>query len=106
DVIEIDADNAFEDEVVEDVVHHGLKGGRAIKHHRWLKHPPVCLESCFPLIAVFYPDIVIPPSDVQFREPFCPSQFVQQVPYQRQWVGVLDCAIVQIPVVLTWSQGI
>ncbi|KAF8237668.1 hypothetical protein L208DRAFT_1245904, partial [Tricholoma matsutake] len=101
DVIHVNHKPSFSNHVAEDLVHHCLE-----EHHHWLKQPSVRLEGCLPLISILDSDVVIPPSDVQFCEPFCPSQFIQQVSYQWQQVGVLDRAIIQIPVVLTWSQGI
>ncbi|KAG5350959.1 hypothetical protein C0989_008468 [Termitomyces sp. Mn162] len=55
DVIKVHAHYALCYEVLEDVVHHGLKGGRAIgepkEHNEWLKQSPVGLEGSLPLIS-------------------------------------------------------
>jgi hypothetical protein len=41
DVVEIDGNDAFSDQVLEDLVHHGLEGGRTIGeaklHDQWFK---------------------------------------------------------------------
>ncbi|KAF8240201.1 hypothetical protein L208DRAFT_1234020, partial [Tricholoma matsutake] len=95
DVIHVNYEPSFSDHVTEYLVHHCLE-----EHHRWFKQPLIRLEGCLPLISVLDSDVVIPPLNVQFCKPFRPSQFVQQVPYQRQWVGVLDRSIVQVPVIL------
>ena len=72
DVIEIDADNAFEDEVMEDVIHHGLKGGRAIskakEHDKRFKKTTVGTKGCLPLISLLYPHIIVAPMDIELGE--------------------------------------
>ncbi|KAF8229507.1 hypothetical protein L208DRAFT_1286278, partial [Tricholoma matsutake] len=67
DVVEIDTNNAFEDEVVEDVVHHGLKGDRAIakEHDEWFKKTMVGTKGCLPLISLLYPHVIVTPMDIE-----------------------------------------
>ena len=63
------------DEGVEDVVHHGLEGGRQVakseEHDKQLKKSLVHGESCLPLVSLFEMDIVEAPAEVQGGEPFC-----------------------------------
>jgi hypothetical protein len=59
---------SFHDELMEQVIHHGLESGRTVGqsevHHQWFKESPVCAESGFPFIALLDPDIVISPPDI------------------------------------------
>src|SRR6266436_879067 len=61
-------------EGVEDVIHHGLEGGRQVaqseEHDEWLKESSVCGEGCLPLISFFEMDVVEAPAEVQGGEPF------------------------------------
>jgi len=72
DVVQIDHDHAFRDEVLKDVVHHCLEGGRTVReaeeHDEGLIQAAVGPEGSLPFVSFLYPDIVEAPSDVQFRE--------------------------------------
>ncbi|KAF8235155.1 hypothetical protein L208DRAFT_1258496, partial [Tricholoma matsutake] len=72
DVVKIDADNAFKDEVMENVIHHGLKGGRTIskakEHDKQFKKTMVGMKGCLPLISLLYPHIIVAPMDVKLGE--------------------------------------
>jgi len=71
DVVQIDHNHAFRDEVLEDVIHHCLEGGgtvRKAEHDKGLIQAVVGLEGSLPFISFLYPDVVEAPSDVQFRE--------------------------------------
>ncbi|PFH45510.1 hypothetical protein AMATHDRAFT_159151, partial [Amanita thiersii Skay4041] len=57
DIIHVYAHPTFSNFVSEYVVHHCLKGC-------W--RSTICPEGCFPFVALFDPDIVIPPSDIHF----------------------------------------
>ena len=62
------------DEGMEDVIHHGLEGGRQVakseEHDKQLKKSLVHGESCLPLVSLFETDIVEAPAEVQGGEPF------------------------------------
>jgi len=72
DVVQIDHDYAFQDEVLEDVVHHRLEGGGTVRedeeHDKGFVQAAVGPEGGLPLISLLYPDVVEAPPDVQFRE--------------------------------------
>src|ERR1700753_1253033 len=72
DVIQVDHDISGKNEVLENVVHHGLEGRRGIGepevHHQWLEKPPVGPERRFPFVALPDPDIVKPPPDIELRK--------------------------------------
>jgi len=61
DVIQIDHDYAFQDEVLKDVAHHRLEGGGTVREAK--EH-----DNGLPLVSFLYPDVVEAPLDVQFRE--------------------------------------
>ena len=53
-------------------VHKSLEGRGGIahpkEHYFRLKEPPACFECAFPLIGFTDPDVVIPPTHVEFTE--------------------------------------
>jgi hypothetical protein len=63
DVIEVDGDDTLGDEVLEDFIHHRLKGRQAVcqskVHHEWFEQTAISSKCHFPFIAFFYPHIVI-----------------------------------------------
>jgi len=72
DVVQIDHDYAFQDEVLKDVIHHRLEGGRTVceaeEHDKGLIQTMVGPEGSLPFTSSLYPDVVEAPPDVQFRE--------------------------------------
>jgi hypothetical protein len=70
DVVEIDYEMSLVDEVAEDVIHEGLKGGWGIAeakgHDEGFKKAKGALKGGFPLIASANADVVIAPADVEF----------------------------------------
>ncbi|KAG5349251.1 hypothetical protein C0989_005004 [Termitomyces sp. Mn162] len=68
DVIKVHAHYTLHNEVLEDVIHHGLKGGQAVgeteEHDKQLKQSPVCLEGHLPLVSYLNAHIVVTPPDV------------------------------------------
>ena len=94
----------FHDEVVEQVVHHGLKGRRAVGkseiHHQWFVESAVCPESSFPFIAFLDSDIVVSPSDIELGEEFGSPETMDQIVYERKWVTILFCDFIESLVVL------
>src|ERR1700685_2626882 len=75
DVIQVDTDHVFSDEVLEDVVHHGLEGGWAVseteEHHQWFEKPSVGVECSLPFITFLDTDIILPPADIELGEVVC-----------------------------------
>ena len=72
DIIHIDCHVPFINEVLEDVIHHGLEGGRAVgeaeEHDQGFKEAPIRSEGGFPLISLFDLYIVVPPMYIQFHK--------------------------------------
>ena len=93
----------------ENVVHHGLKGGRTVseaeEHHQWLKESAVGVEGGLPFISFFHTDIIETPSDVQLCEVSRPSEFLYQLGDEQEQVFVLHCDGIQSTVVLHQAEG-
>ena len=72
DIIHINCDVAFIDEIVEYFIHHELEGGQGIcetkEHDHGLEQPLVCLEHGFPLVFIFDSDVVVALMDIQLCE--------------------------------------
>ncbi|KAG5336847.1 hypothetical protein C0989_011778 [Termitomyces sp. Mn162] len=83
DVIKVYTHYALCYEVLEDVVHHGLKGGGAIseskEHNKQLKQFPVGLEGSLPLISFLDAHIVVTPPDIQFSKVLYTSEVVDEL---------------------------
>ena len=62
----------FINEWSEDMVHHSLECSWGVseskEHHRWFEHTVWGFEHSFPFVALLDTDVVISPSDVEFRE--------------------------------------
>ena len=103
-VIHVNTDNTLHDEVMEDLIHHGLEGGRTVSetevHYQRLEETMVCLECHLPFISFLDVDIVVAPADVQFGKIPCTLESVDQVVDEGEWVVVFLHDGVQCVVVL------
>ena len=72
DIVHIDCHVSFINEVLEDVIHHGLEGvqavGEAEEYDQGLKEAPIRSEGGFPLVSLFDLYIVASPMYIQFRK--------------------------------------
>ena len=72
EVIHVDDKPSFSDHVSEGVVHELLECHRRVaktkEHDSGFEESFVGDEGCLSLMAVFDPDIVVPPSDIEFSE--------------------------------------
>ena len=95
DVVQVHYHYSFRNEFSENVVHHGLEGGRAVseaeEHHQRLKESVVGVEGGLPFISFFHADIIETPSDIQLCEVSRPSEFLYQFGNEWEWVFVLHC---------------
>ena len=72
DVIEIDRNLSFCNEISEDIVHYILEGGRGVGEPE--KHDPRFVQASighkrgFPFVSCFDPDVVVTPTDVKLGE--------------------------------------
>src|SRR6266481_2214383 len=61
--IHVNGHQALINELLENVIHHGLEGGWAVGeakvHDQWFEESPVCPEGSFPLVTLFDTYIVI-----------------------------------------------
>jgi len=82
DVVQIDHNYAFRDEVLKNVVHHHLEGGGTVReaeeHDKGLVQAAVGLEGGFPLVSFLYPDVVEAPLDIQLCEVLGSTEFRNQ----------------------------
>ena len=71
------------DEVLENVIHHCLEGGRQVaeakEHDKWFIQPSVCPEGCLVFISLLDANIVETLSQVQLHEILGSTQSVQDV---------------------------
>ena len=113
DVIHIDGDIAFVDEFTEQVIHHGLEGGRGIgkskEHHHQFEEAMIGLECGLPLVTVAHLDVVVPPTDIQLCEERRPAavhsrKSIHKLPDERKQGGVLDSEGIQSVVISDGSK--
>jgi len=68
DVVQIDHHNAFCYEVSENVIHHGLEGGRTVghpkEHYQGFEQALIGLEGCLPLVSGLNANVVEIPTDI------------------------------------------
>ena len=60
----------------------------------------MCDKSCFPLVAIFDVDIVIPPANIKFGEVASIFQLVHKVRDERERVGISGGMFVEVIIVL------
>ena len=108
DVIQVDDDLPFIDELPEDLVHRPLEGGRRVaeteEHDSGFKQAPVCPEGGLPLISLLDPHVVVPPPNVQLGEVPGTTQLVHQLLDGWQRAPVLDGEAIQLAIVLDRPQ--
>ena len=109
DVIQVDDDLPLIDELSEDLVHRPLEGGgrvaEAEEHDSGLKQAPVGPEGGLPFISFLDPHIVVPPPNVQLGEVPGILDPVDEFLDEGEGVAVLDSVLIELPIVLYWSQG-
>ena len=70
DIIHIDHHVSFINEVLKDVIHHGLEGGQVVgeakEHDQGFKEALIHSEGSFPLVSLFDSYIVVSPMYIQF----------------------------------------
>jgi hypothetical protein len=90
-VIEVNTNDAFQDKVLKDFVHHRLKRGRTIhkteEHYQGFKQPVIRPKCALPLIAFLHPNIVVAPSDIQLCEVMSTAKLINE--FRDQWERVV-----------------
>jgi hypothetical protein len=109
DIVHIDDYPSVPDFLLKYGVHHGLEGGGGVgeteEHYGRFKESFVGDESCFPLVSVFDPYVVISPSYVYLGKVLGSFEFVEEVGDSREGVSVPDGGLVELSVILTGSKG-
>ena len=86
-VIHIYQDLLRSDQILEDMVHHGLESHRTIcqtkKHNKGFKKTTIHTECSFPFIPLLDSDIIVSPSNIKLREYFCILQSMHNIIDQR-----------------------
>ncbi len=81
-IVKIDRDLSFGDEVTEDIVHHPLEGGGWVgeseEHDSGFEQSSVHVEGSFFLVAFFDLDVVVSPTNVKLREELCTTKLVNE----------------------------
>ena len=95
DVVQVNHYNPFHNELLKDVIHHGLEGGWAIgepeKHHQWFEESPICSEGSFPLISFLHLDIIEAPPDIQFSEVLGTTKLCDEFRDKGKRILVFNC---------------
>src|SRR6266436_3904386 len=108
DVIQVDTDHTLSDEILENVIHHGLEGGWAVseteEHHQRFEESSVGAECSLPFITFLDTDIVVPPLDIQLGEVSCASETIDKVRNERKRIDILDSLCIECPIVLDKSE--
>jgi hypothetical protein len=108
DVIQVDTDHTLGDEILENVIHHGLEGGRAVseteEHHQRFKESSVGVECSLPFITFLDTNIVVPPSDIQLGEVSCTSETIDKVGNEWKQIDILDSLCIERLIVLDKSE--
>ncbi|KAG5732064.1 hypothetical protein E4T56_gene18820 [Termitomyces sp. T112] len=109
DVIEVHTHYTLYNEVLEDVIHHGLDGGQAIgetkEYDKQLEQFLVGPEGCLPLISFLNMHIVVTPPDVQLSEVLHAAEVVDELRDEGEGVTVLYYYGVEYLVVLYQLEG-
>ncbi|KIJ06335.1 hypothetical protein PAXINDRAFT_92163, partial [Paxillus involutus ATCC 200175] len=91
----------------EDVIHQRLEcRGRVAKskEHDVRFEKSVGRDKCrFPTITWFDLNVVVSPSDIEFRKDLRSFEFVNEVGDEGKGIRVLDSVGVQVPVILAWT---
>ncbi|KDQ25396.1 hypothetical protein PLEOSDRAFT_1045877, partial [Pleurotus ostreatus PC15] len=107
-VIQIDNDHTFHNELPEEVVHHGLEGRRAVgqseEHYQQLEESARSPKHGLPLVTLLDLDVVETPLDVELGEVASVPEFIHQVRDERERVPILDRHAVELPVVLDQAE--
>ena len=108
DIIEIYTDNAFVDQISENVVHHHLECGGTVsepkKHYQGFIEAPIHAEGSLPLVTFFDADIVVTPSNIKFREISGIVQLIDQFRDQGNRVAIFHGNSIEGTIVLDKSE--
>ena len=86
--------------IIVQILHHNGGVAKVKEHDHWFKESFVGDESCFPLMAIFDTNIVIPLANVKFDEVASIFQLIHKVGDEREGVGVTGGLLVKVPIIL------
>src|ERR1700677_4883557 len=106
-IIHVDDDVSFVNEVLQNSVHHGLERGRRIgkseEHDCRFKAASICGKGGFPFVSFFYPKIVVYPPKIHLGEEFRTSKFVDEFGDKGKGIIILNGVRVKITIILARS---
>ena len=92
DVIQVNDNLSFIDELPENFIHHPLEGGRRVaetkEHDSGLKQAPVGPEGGFPLISLLDTNMVVSISHIDLREDVGIAETVKKIINSREGIPV------------------
>jgi len=104
DVVQVHYNNPFCYDSPEDVIHHSLKGSRAVghseEHYEGFKEVLVGAEGCLSLISRLDAYIIETPADIQFCEILGSTELGDEFGDERERIFILDSYGIQSTVVL------
>jgi hypothetical protein len=103
-VIEVNTNDALQDKVLKDFIHHHLKCGRTVRktkeHYQGFEQPVIHPKCALSLIALLHPNIVVAPSDIQLCEVATVVKLINEFGDQWERVAILHCHCVEHLIVL------
>ena len=103
-IIKIDCNLVFSDEICKDVIHQSLECSWAVTepkvHNTGFKESTINDKGSFPFVTFLNPDVVVASSDIKLSENVCTFKLSDNIKGEWQRVAVLDCDIVEFSVVL------
>ncbi len=103
DVVQVDHNYTFCNELFKDVVHHCLEGSQAVceteEHNEWFEQSAVCSEGSLPFVTFLDADIVEAPPNIQLHEVLGSAELCYQ--FRNKWERIfvlhghgIQCAII------------
>src|SRR5258707_12956989 len=104
DVVHVAYDFTTVNELTKDVIHHHLEHCRGVaqskEHDSWFEQALVSPECGLPFITLLDPHVVEPPAEVKYSEELGTTEGGQDIRDKGEGVGVLDCDLIQLVIVL------
>jgi hypothetical protein len=85
--------------IVDEILEGGWGIGETKCHNQGLEKAISGSEGSLPFLPFHHSNEVIGPADVQFRKLLCPRQVHEGILHKGKWIAVLDCPLVNSPVV-------
>ena len=109
EVVHVNDKDRAVDEIMEQMIHHGLEDGgavgHAIEHDSRFEGTAMSSKGGFPAILFKNLEVVITIMEVQFGEKLGTLEMVYEVGDEGERVGVVDCLCIDIAIVLDHAFG-